>query len=74
MTPTRVMTREYERRMTIYCDGRVPVSELDRAGANAAATVPDTPLVEAWSELITRRRALRDTLPQGAPELRTIGP
>ena len=55
--PQRVALDELARRMTVYSDGTVPVSELDVAGAASAGDAREVPLAELWTDLCARRRA-----------------
>jgi hypothetical protein len=74
VTPPRVMHREILRRMTIFSDGSVPVSELDLACERSAGDVATTPLREVWANLVSQRLELQRTLEADAPELRTCQP
>ena len=74
VTPARVMHRELLRRMTIYCDGSVPVGELDLGGEEAAGNIGEAPLLEIWRDLFDRRLERQRSLPADAVELRTFQP
>ena len=58
VTPPRVVRREAQRRMTIYCDGSVPVSELDLAGRDSVGNAAGQPLAQLWRTLMARRQRL----------------
>ncbi|MHC4416376.1 MAG: 6-hydroxymethylpterin diphosphokinase MptE-like protein [Planctomycetota bacterium] len=73
-TPPRVMIDEGRRRMTVYCDGSVPLSELDLAGKQPIGNVADAPLAALWHVLCERRRALAEELGDDAEPLRTLFP
>ncbi|MCA9286893.1 MAG: radical SAM protein, partial [Phycisphaerales bacterium] len=73
--PLRVMRREGLRRMTVFSDGRVPVSELDRRGeGDIAADLSTTGVLDAWRELFSRRRRLLHDEGEDTEALRTVGP
>jgi len=74
VTPARVMQREGLRRMTIFSDGSVPISELDLRCERTAGNVGSTPLTEVWDTLVHERMKLQRTLDPDAPELRTWQP
>ena len=44
--------------MTIYCDGSVPVSELDLAGRDSVGNAAGQPLAQLWRTLMARRQRL----------------
>ncbi|MCH8344333.1 MAG: DUF115 domain-containing protein [Planctomycetes bacterium] len=72
--PRRVMLDEGRRRMTVYSDGSVPVSELDLAGEGSIGNVLDAPLAELWHDLLEQRRRLEDEQGQDAEALWTCCP
>ncbi|MDY7108764.1 MAG: 6-hydroxymethylpterin diphosphokinase MptE-like protein [Planctomycetota bacterium] len=74
VTPSRVMHRETLRRMTIFSDGSVPVSELDLHCERSAGNVAVAPVHDVWRSLVERRLELQNTLEGDAPELRTYQP
>ena len=60
VTPPRVMIDEGRRRMTVYSDGSIPISELDLAGRRTIGGIDDGPLTGLWQDLLARRRLLID--------------
>ena len=56
VTPRPAVTHQLTRRMTILCDGAVPVSESDRTGADSVGRAGDADLPELWREVCRRRR------------------
>ena len=74
ITPARVMRHELSRRMTIYCDGSVPVSELDVAGENCIGNVRDASLFDLWQQLTCQRCKLEESNGVECPDLRTFLP
>jgi hypothetical protein len=74
VTPARVVARERRRRMTIHCDGAVPVSELDLHAARSVGTIASAPLIDLWPRLLAARRELEDALDPDAPPLRILLP
>jgi hypothetical protein len=73
-TPLRTQRRELWRRMTIRSDGSVPIAECDLVGSTSVASLQRTGLVDAWREVVARRRQIRREQGVGAPELRTRNP
>lgn len=73
-TPLRTQRRELWRRMKVFSDGSVPVAECDLVGSTAVASLQRTGLVEAWREVVARRRQIRREQGAEAPELRTRTP
>ena len=74
VTPSRVMIDEGRRRVTIFSDGSVPISGLDRAGREPIGNLQDAPLRELWPKLAAARRRLRDERGDDADPLRTYDP
>lgn len=74
ITPAQVMRHELSRRMTILCDGGVPVSELDIAGENCVGNVRDASLSDLWQQITCRRRELEESNSVECPDLRTFLP
>ncbi len=68
------MRHELSRRMTIYCDGSVPVSELDVAGENCIGNVKQTSLVDLWQQVTQQRCKLEKIQGVDCPEMRTFLP
>jgi hypothetical protein len=73
-TPARTQRRELWRRLEVFSDGGVPTSECDILGQSAVATLERTPLLEAWRDLVARRRQIRREQGGRAIELRTSTP
>jgi hypothetical protein len=73
-TPARTQRRELWRRMKVLSNGAVPVSECDILGQTAVATVADHSLLEAWRDVVARRRQIRREHGPQALELRTRSP
>jgi hypothetical protein len=57
ITPTRVAQRDASRRMTILCDGRVPLRDVDFTGDDCIGNVIDTPVLHLWRTLSQQRAA-----------------
>jgi hypothetical protein len=74
VTPARVMRREGLRRMTIFSDGSVPISELDLRCDRPAGHVASMSMAEVWDTLVRERMKLQRTRDPDAPELRTYQP
>lgn len=74
ITPARVLHHEALRRMTIFSDGSVPISELDLRCDRTAGNVATMPLIDVWGNLVNERLMLQRTLDPDAPELRTYQP
>jgi hypothetical protein len=75
VTPPRVMHRELLRRMWIFSDGSVPLSELDVLGEErVGGGIMSAPLADLWQELIRIRRERIRALDADDPRLRTYGP
>ncbi|HRQ75398.1 MAG TPA: DUF115 domain-containing protein [Phycisphaerales bacterium] len=55
--PKRIVARELQRRMLVLCDGRVPVSETDLAGAKCAGSVKTSAWLDVWRTLCAERAA-----------------
>jgi len=72
--PGRAMYRELLRRMVVFSDGTVPVSELDLRGERIFGSVDRVPLLQLWRDLVARRKQLRREHGEGSPELRTRWP
>jgi hypothetical protein len=60
--------------MKVLSNGAVPVSECDILGQTAVATVADHSLLEAWRDVVARRRQIRREHGPQALELRTRSP
>lgn len=73
-TPARTQRRELWRRLEVFSDGGVPTAECDILGQTAVATLDRTPLLEAWRDLVARRRQIRREQGGRAIELRTSTP
>jgi hypothetical protein len=75
VTPARVMHRELLRRMTIFSDGSIPLSELDVRGEECVGGgITSAPLADLWPELIRIRRDRIRALDADDPRLRTYSP
>ncbi len=74
ITPVEVAWHQLMRRMTVYADGSVPVSELDYPGHDCVGKIQDTPVSELWAELVKRRRQLRRDSAPDAEGLRLSRP
>ena len=74
ITPLRVMHHEALRRMTIFSDGSVPISELDLRCDRPAGNIATMSLMDVWDNLVSERLKLQRTLDPDAPELRTYQP
>lgn len=72
--PPRVAYRELHRRMTIYSDGSVPVSELDLHGERCIGSVDKAPILDLWRSLVQRRRQLRRETGPDDETLRLVNP
>ena len=72
--PPRAQRRELWRRMKVLADGSVPVAECDLLGVTSVGSLQRMPVVDAWREVVARRRQLRREQGVGAPELRTRTP
>lgn len=55
--PKRILARELQRRMLVLCDGHVPVSETDLAGARCAGLVKSCSWLDVWRTLRAERAA-----------------
>jgi len=69
--PTRSMWREMLRRMLVLSDGTVPVSELDLRGDRIFTHVDRGPLLQAWRDLVARRKQIRREFGEAHQDLRT---
>jgi hypothetical protein len=56
-TPRRARRHQLERRLSVLCDGAVPVSERDRDGRGSAGRIGDAPLPDLWAALTRARDA-----------------
>ena len=74
VTPVQVERHESMRRMTIYSDGSVPVSELDLAGRDTAGSVAEEPVEDVWARLFARRAQGWKEAGGAAPDLRMLRP
>ena len=74
ITPAQVMRHELSRRMTILCDGGVPVSELDITGENCIGNVNQQSVNDLWQQLTHQRCNLEKTRGVDCPDLRTFLP
>ncbi|MDZ4829968.1 MAG: 6-hydroxymethylpterin diphosphokinase MptE-like protein [Phycisphaerae bacterium] len=72
--PARVAYRELHRRMTVFSDGSIPVSELDLCGEACIGNVDGPPLLELWRALVARRRQVRRELGEDVELLRLRHP
>jgi hypothetical protein len=72
--PPRAQRRELWRRMKVLADGSVPVAECDLLGVTSVGSLQRMSVVDAWREVVARRRQLRREQGVGAPELRTRTP
>ena len=72
--PLRSQRRELWRRMKILSDGLVPAAECDLLGSTAVATLDRLGLLDAWREVVSRRRDVRRESGEGCIELRTRTP
>jgi hypothetical protein len=72
VTPPRVVRREALRRMLVHADGRVPVRELDLAGAECAGSVATDDVARLWLDLVARRCAIMEH--EGARALEGLHP
>lgn len=73
-TPARTQRRELWRRMKVLSNGAVPVSECDILGQTAVATIGESSLLEAWRDVVARRRQIRREQGTEALDLRTRSP
>jgi len=73
-TPPRTQRRELWRRMKVMSNGAVPVAECDILGQTAVASLATVPLLEAWRDVVARRRAIRREQGPDALALRTRTP
>ncbi len=62
VTPRAVVKRELQRRMTVFCDGSVPIDECDLPGRSTAGNIHDTGATELWKQLFQSRRTKLDSL------------
>ena len=69
--PTRSMWREMLRRMLVLSDGTVPISELDLRGDRIFTHVDRGPLLQAWRDLVARRKQIRREFGEAHQDLRT---
>ena len=72
--PLRSQRRELWRRMKVLSDGLVPAAECDLHGSTAVASLERMGVVDAWREVVSRRRDVRRESGEGAVELRTRTP
>ncbi len=72
--PARQFIREGLRRMTIYSNGAVPLSELDVYGDSTIGNVAGEPLLDLWRDLFQHRREILREQGDDAESLRTFGP
>jgi Protein of unknown function DUF115 len=72
--PLRSQRRELWRRMKVLSDGLVPAAECDLLGSTAVASLERMGIVDAWREVVARRRDIRRERGEGAVELRTRTP
>ncbi len=72
--PFRVAYRELHRRMTIFSDGSVPLSELDLFGEQLIGHVDRLSIADLWRTLISRRRQLLREQGESAEALRIRHP
>jgi hypothetical protein len=73
-TPPRTQRRELWRRLKVLSDGGVPAAECDILGQTVVASLLQTPLLEAWRDVVARRRQIRREQGGQAMELRTRTP
>ncbi len=57
VTPPRVLQHEAMRRMTIQCDGGVPLHDLDFTGDNCVGSIAHASAIDVWQSLRERRTA-----------------
>jgi hypothetical protein len=55
VTPSHVLQRDALRRMTILCDGRVPLRDLDFSGDESAGSIARQSISEIWSAVAEHR-------------------
>ncbi len=72
--PLRVAYRELHRRMTVFSDGNVPVSELDLVGENTVGNIDRGAVLDLWRALVQRRRQYRRELGDSCEALRIRQP
>ena len=72
--PLRSQRRELWRRMKVFSDGSVPVAECDLAAVTSVASLERVGVLDAWREVVSRRRDIRRDEGTGAIELRTRSP
>jgi hypothetical protein len=72
--PLRVAYRELHRRMTVFSDGNVPVSELDLVGENTVGNIDRGAVIDLWRALVQRRRQCRRELGDACEALRIRQP
>ncbi|MFM7050937.1 MAG: 6-hydroxymethylpterin diphosphokinase MptE-like protein [Planctomycetota bacterium] len=72
--PARAMYRELLRRMVVFSDGTVPVSELDLRGERLFGSIDRVPLLQLWRDLVARRKQIRREQGEGCADLRTRWP
>jgi superfamily II DNA helicase RecQ len=72
--PLRSQRRELWRRMKILSDGLVPAAECDLLGSTAVASLDRLGVLDAWREVVSRRRDIRRESGEGCIELRTRTP
>jgi hypothetical protein len=69
--PARYMVAELFRRLVIYGDGSISLSEMDLSGQTIIGNVDQESLLEIWRKIVeVRRRILREDGPE-AFNLRT---
>jgi hypothetical protein len=62
VTPRSVVQRELLHRMTIQCDGAVPIDELDLPGRTSVGNIRRTDALSLWRLLVAARRRTLHTL------------
>jgi hypothetical protein len=72
--PLRSQRRELWRRMKVFSDGSVPVAECDLGAVTSVASLERVGVLDAWREVVSRRRDIRRDEGTGAIELRTRSP
>ena len=60
--------------MKVFSDGSVPVAECDLAAVTSVASLERVGVLDAWREVVSRRRDIRRDEGTGALELRTRSP
>jgi hypothetical protein len=63
VTPPRMQRREALRRMTILCDGRVPLHDLDFTGNHCAGNIMHTVASDLWQTLRAQRAEISQERP-----------